>query len=140
MPAHPTRPPPVLVIAAFLFAATLIAVVAGTTLIFPSRFSDWLWELNRPARTMLRPLGSALGAVLIALGVGTALTGMGLWRGRRWAWWLAVLLFTVNGCGEIVSFFMIRDFVRSGSGLAIAAVFLFYLNRANVRRFFAAAE
>jgi hypothetical protein len=59
----------------------------------------------------------------------TATTGWGLLRGRRWAWWIAVAVFAINGCGDLLTLIVRRDVVKGGSGVLIASVFLFLLMR-----------
>ena len=124
------------IVAGFLFAATLLAVVVGLSLLFPNRLLDRLWELNKPGAAAFRAMGKASGLLLLALGIGTAAAGLGLLRGRPWAWWFAIVLFTVNGCGDVVGLVATRDWLRSGSGVAVAAAFVYSLTRPRVRSYF----
>ena len=55
------RPKTVPIVAAFLFAATGIAAVVGTSLIFPNRLLDRLWELNRPGAALFHAVGRIAG-------------------------------------------------------------------------------
>ena len=123
--------------AGFLFAATVIALVVGVSVLFPNRLLDRLWELNKPGAAAFRAIGRASGVFLLALGIGTAAAGLGLLRRRRWAWWFAIVLFTVNGCGDVVGLVATRDWLRSGSGVAVAAAFVYALTRPRVRSYFA---
>ena len=131
------RPRTVPVVAGFLFAATAIAAVVGVSLLFPNPLLNRLWELNKPGEAVFRAMGRIAGVPLLALAVGMALAGRGLLRGRRWAWWFAIVLFTVNGCGDIAGFLVTQDWLRSGSGVAVAAAFVIALTRLRVRRYFA---
>jgi hypothetical protein len=124
------------IVAGFLFAATLLAVVVGLSLLFPNRLLDRLWELNKPGAAAFRAMGKASGLLLLALGIGTAAAGLGLLRGRPWAWWFAIVLFTVNGCGDVVGLVATGDWLRSGSEIAIAAAFVYSLTRPRVRSYF----
>jgi len=133
------RPRTVPVVAAFLFAATAIAVVVSVLLLFPNPLLDRLWELNKPGEAAFRAMGWMGGVTLLALAAATALSGLGLLGGRRWAWWLAIAIFTVNGCGDVVSLFVTHDWPRSGGGAAVAAVFVIALTRPRVRRYFTKA-
>jgi hypothetical protein len=63
------------------------------------------------------------------LAVGTAGAAVGLLRGRKWAWWFAVVLFAINGCGDLVSLFWTKEMLKSGSGVLIAGAFLIALSR-----------
>ncbi len=130
------RPATVTVVAVFLFLAAAVAVVTGFSLLFPSPFWNRLWDLNRPAYEAFVKLKTVSGALLAALGVGSGFAGAGLLRRRRSAWWFAVVLFTINGLGDLVALFFTRDLIRGASGVLIAGAFLFCLTRPQVRRQF----
>jgi len=129
-------PKSVSIIAGFLFLATAIAVVVGFSLLFPSPAMDWMWELNRPGAAVFQKMGRISGAFLLVLAVGTCGSAVGLLRRRRWAWWFAVTLFAVDVAGNIGSFVVTRDFLRSGAGAAISGIFLLLLLHHNVREYF----
>jgi uncharacterized membrane protein (DUF2068 family) len=130
------RPKTVLIVAAFLFIAAVIAAAVSTSLLFPNRVLERLWQLNPSAAPLFHSLGGIAGLLLLALGVVTFIAARGLLHRQRWAWWFAVLLFAVNGLGDVVSFFATGDVLRSMSGVAIAAAFLYALTRAPVRQYF----
>ena len=71
---------------------------------------------------------------MLALVLGSAAAGFT--RGVRWAWWLAVTIFTINCIGDIFAYFENWDLVRSGSGILIAAIFLVVLLSRTVKGFF----
>jgi hypothetical protein len=81
-------------------------------------------------------LGRFSGVLLLALAVGTAGAATGLLRRRKWAWWFAVLLFAVNGFGDLASYFVTRDWLRSASGVVVCSAFLYALSRQRVRFYF----
>jgi hypothetical protein len=123
-------------VAAFLFLSTAIATIVGLSLWVPTPLMDELWKLNEPAAPLFHSAPRTFGSLLLALGAGTAVTGSGLLRGRRWAWRCAVGLFLVNGCGDLVSFLFTGDAVRSGAGVVIAGAFVYALARSEVRGYF----
>ena len=134
------RPKTIPIVAAFLFLATAIAVLTGTSLLFPNPLLDRLWELNQPAAAGFRALGRVAGVLLLGLGVGTAAAAIGLLQCKKWAWWFAMILFAINGCGDVVSLYVTGDLVRSAAGVAVAAAFLYYLSRPAVRSYFKEPE
>jgi hypothetical protein len=73
---------------------------------------------------------------LLILGCGTLAAAMGLLRGRRWAWWFTIVLFAVNGAGDVVSYFLVHDALRFVIGVIVAAIFLYLLCRRDVRAYF----
>src|SRR5579863_7830571 len=130
------RPKTVPIVAAFLFAATAIAAVVGASLPFPNTLSDRLWELNKPAAASFRAVGMISGILLLLLGVGTFAAAVGLLHRKRWAWWFAVVLFAINGAGDVVSLIVTGDWLRSASGVVISSAFLYSLGRGPVRGYF----
>jgi hypothetical protein len=130
------RPKAVSVTAGFLFAATPVAAIVGTSLLFPGKLLDWLSQFNHPAMAAFQMLGRISGILLLALAVGTASAATGLIRRRTWAWWFAVILFSVNGCGDLVSFYLTGDALKSISGVAICSCFLYALSRQRIRLYF----
>src|SRR5207248_5345019 len=119
----------------FLFFATAMAAITGTSLLFPAPYWEWLWNLNRPAYVQFQAFHRAAGVLLYALGIGTFAAAVGLLRGRKWAWWIAVLVFAADCCGNVVSLFVIGDWLKTGVGLIVSGVFLFCLTSAGVRNY-----
>src|SRR5437868_2729071 len=95
------RPRALTVIAAFLFAATLIADFVGASLL-PGRLLDWFSQFNKPGMDAFRAMGRFSGVLLLALSAGTASAAMGLLIGKRWAWWFAVGLLAIDAAGGLV--------------------------------------
>jgi len=129
------RPLAVAILAGFLFFATAISIVVSSALLFPGPLLDWLAQFNRPAMSTFQALAPWPGILLAALAVGTFAAAVGLLRGRKWAWWFSVVLFAVNGTGDLLSFLATRDLIRSLSGVVIAAAFLIALSTGSVRRY-----
>lgn len=126
-------PKTVPIVAAVLFAAAAIAVVVATSLLFPNRILEPMWDLNRPAAAVFHAMGRVSGIFLLLPGGAAFAGGLGLLRRRKWAWWFAVVLFGVDGLGDIVSFFATGDWVRSMAGAAISSAFVYSLVRQRVR-------
>ena len=129
----PYRPKTIVVVASFLFAATTIAVIIGESLLFPNALLDKLWRFNPEGAALFHSIGRVSGVFLLALGVGTFFAALGLLRGQPWAWWFGVFLFAIDASGNIVSYFLTHDALRSLTGAIISATFLFFLCRNSVR-------
>jgi lysylphosphatidylglycerol synthetase-like protein (DUF2156 family) len=123
-------------VAAFLFVAAVIAVIVGTSLLFPNRLTGQLWELNKPGAALFRSVGRTSGVFLLVLGIATAAAARGLLRRRPWAWWFAVILFAIDGSGDVVSFFVTGNLLKSLTGVAISSAFLYFLCQSKVRQYF----
>jgi len=130
------RPKTIVVIATFLFAATIVAFVVGESLLFPNTLLDSLWKFNPEGAALFHSIGRLSGLFLLALGVGTFFAALGLLRGQRWAWWFGVSLFAMDACGDIVSYFLTHDALRSLTGAIVSGTFLFFLCRDSVRGYF----
>jgi len=111
----------------------------GTALLVPGRLLNALATLNPRGMAAFEALGRASGVLLLAVGAGTAAVGVGLLRRRRWAWWLAIALFAVDACGDLVTGFVTREWVRALAGVAISSAFLVALSRPGVRGYFVTA-
>jgi hypothetical protein len=121
------------VISVFLFLAAVVALITGISLLFPAPIWNGIWEMNRPAYIAFEKLGRLSGAILLTLAAMAGSAGAGLLRGRKWAWWIAIALFAINGLGDLINLILTHDLLRGGTGVLIAGVFLFLLTRPGVR-------
>jgi hypothetical protein len=130
------RPVGVLIVGIFLLAGTVIAILTGISLARPGTSLDAMWNLNRAAYLQFAFLGKLAGYLLPGIAVITALTGYGLLKGRKWAWWMAIAIFAVNGAGDAINIFL-GEPLKGIAGLVIAGCFLLYLFRPATKAFFA---
>ena len=121
--------------AGFLFAASAIAVVVGCALLFPGELLRWLAQFNKPGMAVFQVLRWT-GVLLLMLACGTASAAIGFLHARKWAWWFAVVLFTIDGCGDLASTFITGEVLKGAFGVAISSVFLFALSRDRVKSYF----
>jgi hypothetical protein len=124
------------VVTLFLVFAALMAVFVGTLLLFPGKLLEFLWRFNPEARTAFQSLGWPSSVLLFLVGAVAGGAAVGIRRRRIWGWWVAVLLFAVNACGDAVSLFMMGRAVQGAAGVLISGLFLLYLLQPRVRRQF----
>ena len=113
-------------------------------------------ELQRAAELQalaqfLGGVGVAIGAIVLAVGVGYLIVSYGLLKGKGWAWIITVILTIVAIVVQIVSGITASMFNASFTedtntfvtgiiaqivGIAINGVILYYLYRPNVKTFF----
>jgi hypothetical protein len=74
----------------FLLLGTVMALLAGSTLVWRGTFLDRMWTLNPRAYDELAPMGKPVGLLFLSLAVALALAAIGWLKRRRWGWWLAV--------------------------------------------------
>ena len=122
------------VLSALTAIATLVLVGVGFALLAPGSPLESIWLLY-PARDrclapykVLAELGAGAGGGLAA--------ACRLLRRRRWGWVLAVVIFTVNGAGDVMQLVTGHP-VEGGVGVAVAGAVLVYLFRPRIRAAFA---
>jgi hypothetical protein len=133
-------PPALLVVAVALFFATTISCLTGISLLFPNPVLSRIWELNRPAYVAFAPWGKLVGALLLALGVFCSAAALGLLQRKRWAWWASVVVFGINGLGDLLTLVSRRDLVKGSAGVLVTSLFLFCLMIPATRRHFNASN
>ena len=81
---------------------------------------------------------TVLGALLIPLGIASLVVAYGLFKGKRWAWFVAVVLSIIGLVVNIISLVTSNMGAIAGAliGIAIDAIVLYYLSRRNVRQYF----
>ncbi len=81
------------------------------------------------------PFGGTVGPLFLLLSATMAIASVGWFKRRFWGWSLAVGIISTQVAGDSIN--VLRgDFVRGGTGLAIAGVLLLYLLRPKVRTTF----
>lgn len=124
-------------VGAFLFFGAIMALLAGTTLIWRGTFFDRMWTLNPSAYGQLSAFGWAVGIPFLALSVALAVPGMGWFARRLWGWRLTVIMIATQVLGDLISM-LTGHILRGATGVVIAGALLFFLLRREVRAIFAA--
>jgi hypothetical protein len=120
----------------FLLFGTVMAFLAGTTLIWRGTFLDRMWVLNPRAYEELAPLGKPAGFLFLLVAVALILAGTGWLKRRRWGWQLTIAIIGMQVLGDSISILLGRT-VQGLIGVAIAAAVLLYITRPYVRATFA---
>ena len=118
----------------FLFGAGA-SFVSFISLLFPGSFLEPIWRLNPRARAGLGGMGVWAVILMGSVWLACALAAVGVWRGARWGYWLAVSLVAINLLGDILNVFLGTE-PRAEIGIPIALVILAFLMSRLVRRFF----
>lgn len=126
--------------------ATLVAIPFVSN-VNPNVIND---ELQLNGQTLLTPseqtalaqgsgsILTVLGALLIPLGIASLVVAYGLFKGKSWAWFVAVVLSTIGLVVNVISLVTANMGAITGAlvGIAINATVLYYLSRRNVREYF----
>lgn len=116
------------------FASTIVALVAGLSLLWPGTIFDMLWKLNPAAQTEFLRGGRLVGLLLLCLGIMTTVAGVGLLKGKGWAWWLALLLLVAVGAINLIR--LLAGDPGEVFGTPLTLVLLWLHVQPKVRRFF----
>jgi len=119
----------------FFAIATCILLGVGMTLLRPGSILEAIWKLYPARRAVLMPYRVWLGPGFLILAIAMASASIGCFRRRVWGWWLAVVIFLINGLGDAGQI-LIGHLLEGGIGVAVAGAVLFYLSRTTVRRVF----
>lgn len=132
------RPAAVVLIAVLECAAAAAAAVVSLSLLVPGTRLDRIWDLNPAVHEAMAANARPVGTLLLLVGMLSAVAGIGLLTRQLWAWLLSLAMFGINALGDLLSMVIVRDWSRGLAGIAVDAVFLYLLLRANVRAFFLA--
>jgi len=100
-------------------------------------------------------VGIAIGAIVLAVGIGYLIVSYGLLKGKEWAWIITVILTIIAIAVQIVSGItasmfnasfiddtnsFVTGIIAQIVGIAINGVILYYLYRPNVKAFFGKSQ
>jgi len=81
-------------------AASLISIIS---LMFPGSFLEPVWKLNPRAREGFARIGGWSIVLMSVVCITCLLTAIGLWRGLRWGYWLAVVVLFINLVADVIN-------------------------------------
>lgn len=131
-----TRPAGVTALSIFFMVATVIALVALISLLFPNGFLEPMWRLNPRGRAGLAKIGSWAVILFFFVGSACAIAAVGLWRGARWGYVVGIIVLSINLLGDVINVVTGTE-RRAALGVPIVISILVYLMTKRVRSFFA---
>jgi hypothetical protein len=137
--AQVSRPFGITALIIFFFAATGIALVTAISLLFPHGFLESIWKLNPRARISLGAIGVWAPLLFFVVAVACATAAIGLWRGARLGYWIAIAILTINAIGDLVNA-ILGTKQRALIGIPVVVVILAYLFSRKVRSFFSSHD
>lgn len=126
-----TRPFVVKVLIVIFIVGTAASLFAIISLTFPGSFLQPVWKLNPRAREGFAGIGGWSIVLMSVVCVTCLVTAVGLWRGLRWGYWLAVVMLCVNLVGTTINVVVDTD-RRAIVGIPIVLLLLFFLLRSKV--------
>src|SRR5262249_58904455 len=82
--------------AAFFAFGAIMCAFTVCLLLFPGSALDSLWRLNPDARLAFQSLGYWSLVLMGTVGTACLFAAIGLWRGRPWGTWLALIILSFN--------------------------------------------
>ena len=130
-----TRPVGITLLSIFFSFGALVSFTVFVSLLFPRSFLEQMWRLNPRAREAFTSVGAWAVVLMGAVCVSCALAALGLWRGARWGYRLALALLVINMLGDIANVILGTE-PGAVAGVPIVVAILTYLMSRRVRRFF----
>ena len=116
-----------------LFAiGTCASFISAVSLLFPGSFLEPIWRLNPQARETFTHLAAWAIVLMVIVCIACFSTVVGLWRRRRWGYWLAVLMLAINLFGDLINVLSGAE-PRAIIGVPVALLILVYLSRRSIR-------
>jgi uncharacterized membrane protein (DUF2068 family) len=122
------RPTEIALLSLFFVLGVLASGLTVVMLILPGTSLDALWRLNPHAREGFVTMGHAAMYLMSAVCLACATAALGLWRLRRWGFWTAISILSINMLGDTLNTFLLRDW-RTIVGFPIAGLMIVYLLR-----------
>jgi hypothetical protein len=120
---------------AFFVFGTSMSGLSALTLFFPGTAIDQIWRINPDGHAQLLAAGPPAAAGMALLSVIMLTTAWGLFSRRRWAWWTAVAVLTVNAISDMTAAIVSHN-PQTLIGVPIAALVVWWMSRPNVRALF----
>ena len=130
-----SRPFGITALSVFLCAATGITVVAAISLLFPNSLLEPIWQLNPRPRIALGAIGIWAPLLFFVVAFACATSAIGLWRGARWGYWIAIAILIINMLGNLINVILGTE-RKAIIGIPIVVLILSYLSSRKVRWFF----
>jgi len=123
---YPSRPPGIIALCFFFLFGTVMSGLAAVMLLFPGSVLEPLWRLNPCAREGFAAMGlwAVLLMAVVCVACGAAV--LGLQRCKRWGYWTALAILTINLAGDTTNALVAHDW-RTLIGLPIGGAMLVYL-------------
>ncbi len=117
---------------AFLTVTSVIAALAAITVLYPHGALVSLWSFKKAAYQQLLNIGFLAGVGFAVLFAVLALTAVGWFLHRRWAWYLSWIGLSVNLASNVASTLITRQWVNL-VGAALEGLILFWLTSRPIR-------
>jgi hypothetical protein len=133
--SNPNRTLGITALAVFFLFGTLMSGLTAVMLAFPASPLQPLWKLNPRAHEGLHAMGLWAVLLMVVVCLACAAAACGLARCKRWGFWTAVVILSINIAGDSANAVLANDW-RALIGIPIGGLMLLYLS--SKRRVFSA--
>lgn len=126
------RPIGVTALSIFFVIGAMLAGVAAASLAFPASVFEPMWRLNPRGHQGLVEMGDWGVLVMVTASLACGVSGIGLWRRRRWGYTVAMITLSVQLVGDILNVVSGAE-PRAAVGIPIVSALLVYLGRPSVK-------
>ncbi len=123
-----SRPLSITAVSAFFVFSALMSGLSAVMLQFPGTLFDPLWRLNPRAHEGFAAMGPVAVLLMAAVCLACAVASLGLWTCKRWGFWTALFILSVNLAGDVTNSLLRHDW-RTLIGLPIGGLMIAYLLR-----------
>jgi hypothetical protein len=122
----PRRPTGIAALCCFFLFGAVMSGLAAVLLLFPGSVLEPLWRLNPRAREGLAAMGLWAVLLMAAVCLACGAAALGLRRCKRWGYWMALAILTVNLVCDTANALIAHDW-RILIGLPISGAMIVYL-------------
>jgi hypothetical protein len=110
----------------FFWLGFLASGLAFVSLLFPGSFFEAIWQLNPRAKEGFDQMGWPALLLMGNIWIACGLAAIGLWRDRRWGYWVGIFMLSGNLIGDILNVANGTE-PRAAVGIPVACALLIYL-------------
>jgi uncharacterized membrane protein (DUF2068 family) len=129
------RPIGVTILSILSLIAGISDVILGAVFLVFGQSLNQLFITKNPTLSGLTVLFEVLGFAFIIYGIILILTGWGLFKGKRWSWWITTIIAGLVEVSSILSVIATGK-IEGISGVVIGGIILFYMLRPHVKMYF----
>jgi hypothetical protein len=112
-------------LALFFVFGSVMSGLAFFMLLFPDSPLEPLWRLNPKARQGFAGMGWWALLLMFVVCLGCSGAALGLWRRKRWGYWMALSILWVNVLADTINALLVDQ--RTLVGIPIAGALIAYL-------------
>lgn len=123
---RPIRPSGITALGFFFGFGAVMSGLASVMLLSPGGVLEPLWRLNSRAREGFAAMGLWAVLLMVTVCLACGMAALGVLRGRRWGYWMALAILSINLAGDTANTVIKHDW-HTLVGLPIGGAMIVYL-------------